>query len=188
MAMTEALAEVLVCGAGPVGLSCAYMLASAGMDVMVVDAADTVDASPRAAFHHGPTVVALEALGLLEDLRGVAYTGGQMGRHTPEYDYLRKIDFDGMMVGQDAICNVLMDRLRAMPNRRDRDRRLARIKVSRGQFQQRLVVRTACDRANRCHCPPPLHIPCGCRNHAVGAIGEHGPLLHQEVLKSPSSH
>ncbi len=116
MAMNDTLAEVLVCGAGPVGLSCAYVLASAGMDVMVVDAADTVDASPRAAFHHAPTVVALEALGLLEDLHGVAYTGGQMGRHTPEYDYLRKIDFDGMMVGQDAICNVLMDRLRAMPN------------------------------------------------------------------------
>jgi 2-polyprenyl-6-methoxyphenol hydroxylase-like FAD-dependent oxidoreductase len=109
-------AEVLVCGAGPVGLACAFLLAEAGMAVALIDAAEAVDTSPRAAFHHGPTARALEQLGLMEDLAQNAFIGGQTGHWAPEFDYLRKISFDGIMVGQDAICDVLVQRLRAMPN------------------------------------------------------------------------
>ncbi|MEY3906728.1 MAG: 4-nitrophenol/4-nitrocatechol 4-monooxygenase, partial [Pseudomonadota bacterium] len=109
-------AEVLVCGAGPVGLACAFLLAEAGMAVALIDAAEAVDTSPRAAFHHGPTARALEQLGLMEDLAENAFIGGQTGHWAPEFDYLRKIRFDGIMVGQDAICDVLVQRLRAMPN------------------------------------------------------------------------
>lgn len=108
--------EVLVCGAGPVGLAAAYLLAEAGMEVVVVEAMAGVDASPRAAAHHGPTVAALRALGLLDDLLPSASFGGTMARHVPGLDYFREIGFDGMLVGQDAICTALLSRLAAMPN------------------------------------------------------------------------
>lgn len=108
--------EVLVCGAGPVGLTVAYMLAEAGMNVVVVEERAGVDASPRAAAHHGPTVAALRSLGLLNDLLGSACVGGTMARHVPGLDYFRSIDFDGMLVGQDVICAALLARLAAMPN------------------------------------------------------------------------
>jgi 2-polyprenyl-6-methoxyphenol hydroxylase-like FAD-dependent oxidoreductase len=116
MPHTMADAEVLVCGAGPVGLACAFLLAEAGMAVALIDAAEAVDTSPRAAFHQGPTARALEQLGLMEDLAQNAFIGGQTGHWAPEFNYLRKISFDGIMVGQDTICDVLVQRLRAMPN------------------------------------------------------------------------
>ncbi len=60
--------DVLVVGAGPVGLSAALSLARLGVKVRVVDAADGVDKRMRASTFHPPTLDIIESLGLIDDL------------------------------------------------------------------------------------------------------------------------
>jgi 2-polyprenyl-6-methoxyphenol hydroxylase-like FAD-dependent oxidoreductase len=69
--MTQADDRVLVVGAGPVGLVAALKLARAGVPVTVVDAEPEIIRSPRAIVYHAPTVEALDALGVLDDMKAV---------------------------------------------------------------------------------------------------------------------
>lgn len=108
--------EVLVCGAGPVGLACAFQLAGAGLQVTVVDAAPGVLRSPRALSHHGPTYRALLALGLGDDLAGRALVGGKIGRHMPDLGWYAAFEHPGCYIGQDDLCDIWCRRLAAMPN------------------------------------------------------------------------
>jgi 2-polyprenyl-6-methoxyphenol hydroxylase-like FAD-dependent oxidoreductase len=63
--------SVVVVGAGPVGLVTALKLARAGVRVTVVDAEGEIIRSPRAIVYHAPTVEALDALGVLDDMKAV---------------------------------------------------------------------------------------------------------------------
>ena len=65
--------DVAVVGAGPVGLVTALGLARAGLSVTVIESERGINDSPRAAVYFPTTIKILDGLGLLEDLRAVAF-------------------------------------------------------------------------------------------------------------------
>ena len=85
-------AQVLIVGAGPVGLTTALALSRAGVAVRIVDADETIDRRMRASMVHPPT------LDMLDDL-GVAASLVQMGRKVQrwqirQHESNRHVTFD----------------------------------------------------------------------------------------------
>ncbi len=60
--------QVLIAGAGPVGTVAAYYLAQHGIDVVVLEAADSCEEDLRASTLHSPTLKMLAQLNILEEL------------------------------------------------------------------------------------------------------------------------
>src|ERR1700674_978276 len=60
--------DVVVVGAGPVAVVCAFALARQGLRVALIEAEATVDRSPRAATTHPATLEMLADLGLIDDV------------------------------------------------------------------------------------------------------------------------
>ncbi len=108
--------QVLVCGAGPVGLACAYQMGAAGLEVTVIDSGAQVMRSPRALAHHGPTYRALLRLGLGDELAAKAFVGGQIGRHMPDLGLFAAFDHPGCYIGQDDLSDIYCRLLAKMPN------------------------------------------------------------------------
>jgi 2-polyprenyl-6-methoxyphenol hydroxylase-like FAD-dependent oxidoreductase len=65
--------DVVVVGAGPVGLVTALGLAKAGASVTVVEAEPRINDSPRAAVYFPTTLKILDRLGILEDALEISY-------------------------------------------------------------------------------------------------------------------
>lgn len=65
--------DVVVVGAGPVGLLTALGLAQRGLAVTVIEADAHINDSPRAAVYFPTTIKILDRLGLLADTRAIAY-------------------------------------------------------------------------------------------------------------------
>jgi 2-polyprenyl-6-methoxyphenol hydroxylase-like FAD-dependent oxidoreductase len=110
--------EVLIVGAGPVGLLTAVALAQSGVDVMVVEAEAKLNDSPRAAVYFSSSLVAIEALGLLEDLHANSLKVQRFGFHAPEFDYhpvlsmgcMTGITYDYQLhCGQDVVARIAME-------------------------------------------------------------------------------
>ena len=111
-------AEVLIVGAGPVGLLTAVALAQSGVDVVVVEAEAKLNDSPRAAVYFSSSLVAIEALGLLGDLQANSLKVQRFGFHAPEFDYhpilsmecMTGITYDYQLhCGQDVVARIAMD-------------------------------------------------------------------------------
>lgn len=91
--------EVLIMGGGPVGLSCAIMLAQRGIDVLLVERRDFVFRFPRAHLLNPRTMEAFHDMGVADDIY----------QATPAHDRWRKAAwyttatgpgrFDGMKIG-----------------------------------------------------------------------------------------
>jgi 2-polyprenyl-6-methoxyphenol hydroxylase-like FAD-dependent oxidoreductase len=110
--------EVLVVGAGPVGLAVAASLVGHGHDVTVVDRQATGANTSRAAVVHARTLEMLERIGISERLAG-------LGIHAPQFSIrdgdreLVPVRFDRLatdypytlMVPQNITEQVLLDRL-----------------------------------------------------------------------------
>jgi 4-nitrocatechol/4-nitrophenol 4-monooxygenase len=110
--------EVLIVGAGPVGLLTAVALAQSGVDVLVVEAEAKLNDSPRAAVYFSSSLVAIEALGLLEDLQANSLKVQRFGFHAPEFDYhpilsmecMTGITYDYQLhCGQDVVARIAME-------------------------------------------------------------------------------
>ena len=110
--------EVLVVGAGPVGMLTAVALAQTGVDGLVVETAAELNDSPRAAVYFASTLVALEELGLLADLEARSLKVRTFGFHAPEFDFhpvissecMKGISFDFQLhCGQDVFTQVAME-------------------------------------------------------------------------------
>jgi 2-polyprenyl-6-methoxyphenol hydroxylase-like FAD-dependent oxidoreductase len=109
--------QVLIVGAGPVGLLSAVALAQSGVDVMVVEAEAKLNDSPRAAVYFSSSLVAIEALGLLEDLQANSLQVQRFGFHAPEFDFhpvlsmacMTGITYDYQLhCGQDVVARIAM--------------------------------------------------------------------------------
>jgi len=109
--------EVLIVGAGPVGLLTAVALAQAGVAVAVVEAETDLNDSPRAAVYFSSTLVPLQELGLLADLESRSLKVRSFGFHAPEFDFhpvlsmgcMTGITFDYQLhCGQDVVARIAM--------------------------------------------------------------------------------
>jgi len=110
-------ADVLIVGAGPVGLLSALALAQNGARVIVVEADSRLNDSPRAAVYFPSTLGALCELGVLDDLEKRGFRNSRLGYHVPGLDFhvmislevLHGITFDYMVhAGQDVIDEIAM--------------------------------------------------------------------------------
>jgi 2-polyprenyl-6-methoxyphenol hydroxylase-like FAD-dependent oxidoreductase len=110
-------ADVLIVGAGPVGLLSALALAQNGARVIVVEADSRLNDSPRAAVYFPSTLGALCELGVLDDLGKRGFRNSRLGYHVPGLDFhvmislevLHGITFDYMVhAGQGVIDEIAM--------------------------------------------------------------------------------
>jgi 3-(3-hydroxy-phenyl)propionate hydroxylase len=76
------LQRVLVAGAGPVGLSAAFVLARAGIPVTVLERESELAEDLRASTWHPPTLDMMDRLGLIDDM----LADGLIARHTQYRD------------------------------------------------------------------------------------------------------
>ncbi|WP_405235409.1 FAD-dependent oxidoreductase [Lentisalinibacter orientalis] len=114
--------QVIIAGAGPVGLSAAMALSRAGVRCLVLEAADDIDMRMRASTFHPPTLDMLQALGVAETLvaEGLKAPVWQMRQHESG----RTVNFDlGVLQGDTAhpfrlqceqhrLCRILLAELR----------------------------------------------------------------------------
>lgn len=75
--------EVLIVGAGPVGLMLACLLRRMNVECLVVDRGHGVDPRPRAITLHAPTIELFSDLGLLDSLLGVSIPLERISFHAP---------------------------------------------------------------------------------------------------------
>ena len=119
--------EVVVVGAGPVGFITALGLAREGVSVMVIEAEDRINDSPRAAVYLPTTLRILDRLGILEDAHkaGVYNTDLQMMvAETGTRCRLNRADIEGDMhdyayqlhFGQDVLAKIVQRHLLALPD------------------------------------------------------------------------
>ena len=64
----KALPQVLIVGAGPVGLTAALVLADSGVKVQVLEASSGIEEDLRASTFHPPTLNMLDAWGITSTL------------------------------------------------------------------------------------------------------------------------
>ncbi len=110
--------DVLIVGAGPVGMLTALTLAQAGASVRVVEKEPHIIESPRAAVYFPSTLIILEELGLLDELLEIGFTNKTFGTHIPEFGYhsvvvtqpVEGIPFDYQLhAGQHDVARVAME-------------------------------------------------------------------------------
>jgi 2-polyprenyl-6-methoxyphenol hydroxylase-like FAD-dependent oxidoreductase len=118
--------EVLIVGAGPVGLLGALGLAQAGVKVTLIEREPYIVDSPRAAVYHWSVLAGLERLGLLEEARSLGFA-------KQDYDYFvfrtkERISFSieplaaiaphpyNIHLGQNKLAELALKRLQRMPN------------------------------------------------------------------------
>ena len=73
------MADVIVVGAGPVGLLTALALAQGGATVIVLEKEPGIVESPRAAVYFPSTLIVLEELGLLDELNAIGFQNRSFG-------------------------------------------------------------------------------------------------------------
>jgi 2-polyprenyl-6-methoxyphenol hydroxylase-like FAD-dependent oxidoreductase len=78
--------DVLIVGAGPVGLLTALSLAQEGIQVTVIEAEPAIVNEPRAPVYFPSTIAAIDRLGMLEDFKKVASIGTSFAQHFPAFD------------------------------------------------------------------------------------------------------
>lgn len=113
--------HVVVAGAGPVGLLTALKLARAGIQVTVVEELPGVGQWPRAVVYHPPTVAALDALGLLDDMKAVGVTKRDYQWRSVDGEILLALDMavvDGktpypfnLHLGQHVLADIVLRHL-----------------------------------------------------------------------------
>lgn len=115
--------DVIVVGAGPVGMLTALALAQAGVRVTVLEQEPQIVDSPRAAVYFPSTLVVLEELGLLQDLLAIGFTNRTFGTHVPEFGYSSVVTMESvegvvydyqLHVGQHEVARVAMEHARKL--------------------------------------------------------------------------
>ncbi len=141
--------QVLIVGAGPVGLLTAVALAETGADVTVIEAEAQLNDSPRAAVYFSTSLVALRALGLLAPLEAVSLKVRRFGFHAPQFDFhpvlsmscLEGITFDYQLhCGQHVVARVAMERALALGVRVHFAHRLTDLTQSAGRVRAEVAT------------------------------------------------
>lgn len=120
--------DVIVAGAGPVGVIAALKLARAGVKVLVVDKLSSVMTAPRAVGYHWPSSLILEDIGVLDEAiaAGVIRIDDQFRR--PATGAVINLTIKsleakegerspyGLLLGQDALANIVVRHLEKLDN------------------------------------------------------------------------
>nr|WP_166178128.1 FAD-dependent oxidoreductase [Altererythrobacter segetis] len=110
--------DVIVVGAGPVGMLTALALAQTGAKVTVLEQEPAIVNSPRAAVYFPSTLIILEELGLLDELNEIGFQNRTFGTHVPEFNYssvvttepIEGIPYDYQLhAGQHDVARVAME-------------------------------------------------------------------------------
>lgn len=110
--------DVIVVGAGPVGMLTALALAQGGASVTVLEKEPGIVNSPRAAVYFPSTLIVLEELGLLDELNAIGFRNRTFGTHVPEFGYtsvvttepIEGIPYDYQLhAGQHDVARVAME-------------------------------------------------------------------------------
>lgn len=110
--------DVIVVGAGPVGMLTALALAQTGASVTVLEQEPHIINSPRAAVYFPSTLIILDELGLLDELNEIGFQNRTFGTHVPEFGYssivttepIEGIPYDYQLhAGQHDVARVAME-------------------------------------------------------------------------------
>lgn len=113
--------DVLIVGAGPVGLFTALALAQDGARVTVIEAEEKISDSPRAAVYFPSSMIALDGIGILDEVDSLGVRNNAVGHRVPDLDFYKRISFDCLTgvtydyqvhAGQDVAARVAMDHAR----------------------------------------------------------------------------
>jgi len=117
--------DVVVVGAGPVGLVGALTLAQAGCTVALIEKRAHLNRKSKASTFHAPTLDVLDRLGVYETFSQQALHVGHLQYRTPEYGILGELPYD-LLAGltrfpcrkhleQSLLTPMLLEALRAQP-------------------------------------------------------------------------
>lgn len=108
-------AHVIIVGAGPVGLLTALALAQENISVIVLEADSKVSEAPRASVYFPSTIIALDNLGMLNDVVAASQIGTSFATRIPEYGFVSEIQHSVMKgithefqlhCGQDELARI----------------------------------------------------------------------------------
>lgn len=85
--------QVLIVGAGPVGLLAAIALAQENIDVVVIEAASNTSDAPRAIVYFGATLHAFDKLGVLDAISDISLRVDKFGFRIPEFNFKADLDY-----------------------------------------------------------------------------------------------
>ena len=126
--MRSSSSQILVAGAGPVGLVAAVRLAQLGVNVTLLEKRPALNTASRASTFHAPTIEIFERLGILDEVRPkgcpverIHYYGVAEGLVAdfdlrllaPHTRFPQRLHLE-----QSEVCAALLDRLVAIPNGR----------------------------------------------------------------------
>lgn len=118
--------QVIIVGAGPVGLLAALGLARQGIEVTVLDSEPQVVRSPRAAAYFSTTLEVLEKLGLMQDALAIGLKSTRFKMHWPETGEVMEADLSHtsdtgrqadyvLHFGQHLLAEMVMEHLARLP-------------------------------------------------------------------------
>lgn len=117
--------EVLVAGAGPVGLVAALTLAQAGVRVTVIEKRDGLNLASKASTFHPPTLTILDRLGAFDLFEKEAFHVGALQYRSTERGVLGSISYDVLKgltphpfrkhLEQSRLTAHLLEKLRSQP-------------------------------------------------------------------------
>lgn len=118
--------DVIVAGAGPVGLVAALVLAKAGLKVAVLEKRDRLNQVSKASTFHAPTLDILDRVGVYEDFSRQALHIDRLQYRTVEGGILGELTFDLLKartqfpfrkhLEQSLLTPMLLERLKTYPN------------------------------------------------------------------------
>ncbi|MEO6387274.1 MAG: FAD-dependent oxidoreductase [Croceibacterium sp.] len=125
--MSDVRRQVVIVGAGPVGLLTALGLARQGVEVTVLDAEPAVVKSPRAAVYFHTTISILHKLGLADEAHEIGLSSTEFRMHWPETGEVMSSDMRDALVpgqeydhnlhfGQHILAELVMAHLARLPN------------------------------------------------------------------------
>lgn len=118
--------DVIIAGAGPVGLIAALGLAQKGVRVTLVDAADDILDEPRGMTYHWAVLAGLERLGVLEDAKSAGWLNHEWSAQIHATGERISMDIGlladdvrhpySLILGQDALAAVVQEHLERLPD------------------------------------------------------------------------